>query len=449
MLTILFAWIFKRPIAWVAMFFIALAILCNIVVMSVSEGMRTSFIEQARTGCPDFTMNHYQSVYTNSKTSRYDQDFYDDAIQLLRTELKEENEKLDVHALRQLESIALAYVPGEKISKKEPVQVRGVDQKSFINMFQNKTDLVGTEKIFNTNSNPIPVIVGLDVYYSLGVKNNDILDLAIVTPFRLGDLLKKEEIKTVSVKVVQVADFSSFWNKSIFMSLDSMQKVMNRSGDASMLSSVFLKISNDNGMSFDTRNLLESAEERKQLINIKLNKLGSRDYGYFHVKSWFEEQRWLTQNMLEISMVQLIILIVLLLASCATYLMIHLLMKEKVRTIGLLMALGTSTFRIFLLVLSYGFILSLFGSLIGCLAGYFFMENIESISVFVIGTKELFSVYGMDGLPVEEYLYIGNTKILINLLVSVLITLMCTFSAIFPAIIASRIQPAQVLKSVD
>lgn len=113
---------------------------------------------------------------------------------------------------------------------------------------------------------------------------------------------------------------------------------------------------------------------------------------------------------------------------------------ERTREIGMMVALGTSRLRIFLLILTETIWITIAGAPAGILAGWLVIGyfNRHGLNVSGMG-KEMMSSFGFGTMIYPEF---PSEK-----LPGILIIVICTavFSSLFPAIKALRLQPAEAL----
>lgn len=137
-----------------------------------------------------------------------------------------------------------------------------------------------------------------------------------------------------------------------------------------------------------------------------------------------------------------IFIIIILLALCFgiinTMLMVVL---ERVREIGMLMAVGMSKVRIFFMIMLETIYLSLTGGLIGIIAAYFICKHLGKVGLDLYFWKEAYSSIGYSSFiyPVIDFEMIVFTTLMV-ILTGVL-------SALYPAYKALKLNPAEATRA--
>lgn len=133
-----------------------------------------------------------------------------------------------------------------------------------------------------------------------------------------------------------------------------------------------------------------------------------------------------------------VFIIIILLALCFsiinTMLMVVL---ERVREIGMLMAIGMSRIRVFLMIMLETIYLSLTGGIIGIIVGYFICRHLEQAGLNLYFWKEAFGSIGYSSIiyPVIDF------RMLIITTLMVILTGM--LSSLYPAYKALKLKPAE------
>jgi ABC-type lipoprotein release transport system permease subunit len=266
-----------------------------------------------------------------------------------------------------------------------------------------------------------------------GISEGDLLELITLAPAPATHLVIHPRTKRLEARVAIVTYFHSFYDRnSVFMSLKDLQLFMNRSGEFAEITRISLKC----------RDMLQIKPLARRLSR-KFSSLRDES-GFFGLRIPFQDDSWIQQAYSEMTLVRLIVAFVIFLAACALFLMIHLLMKGKIKTLGLLMAMGVSPFRLFSMVMSYGFLLSVVGAGLGWICGRIFMAYIDPLHEWLVvglmGMENgLFGIYGFESFPSAYSHSLG-------LFVSFCSVVLCVFSALLPAWSVSRLRAAEVLK---
>ena len=162
----------------------------------------------------------------------------------------------------------------------------------------------------------------------------------------------------------------------------------------------------------------------------------------FEIQDWLEvspEAGYLVSVMDQYSF---IFIIIVLLALCFgiinTMLMVVL---ERIKELGMLMAVGMSKLRIFFMIMLETVYLSLTGGLIGIISGYIICKHFEKNGLNLYFWKEVYSSVGYSSLI--------HPVINLNMIVytTFLVILTGVFSALYPAYKALRLNPAQATRA--
>jgi len=130
----------------------------------------------------------------------------------------------------------------------------------------------------------------------------------------------------------------------------------------------------------------------------------------------------------------LIVLLALCFSIINTMLMVVL---ERVREIGMLMAVGMSRVRVFLMIMLETIYLSLTGGIIGIIAGYFICRHLEQAGLNLYFWKEAFGSIGYSSIiyPVIDFHMLIITTLMV-ILTGIL-------SSLYPAYKALKLNPAE------
>ena len=147
-----------------------------------------------------------------------------------------------------------------------------------------------------------------------------------------------------------------------------------------------------------------------------------------------QQQRTLTVIMFSIMSVVSVVLIFVIL-----YMIVH----QKTRDVGVLKAIGASNSGVAWIFLSYGAVIGLMGSILGCIGGYYFVRYINEIQDFTDRAFG-FSVWSRE---VFMFAKIPNEVKLVPMLLIVAATITAGIvGALVPAIRAGRMQPVEALR---
>ncbi|MDD4491803.1 MAG: FtsX-like permease family protein, partial [Bacteroidales bacterium] len=137
-----------------------------------------------------------------------------------------------------------------------------------------------------------------------------------------------------------------------------------------------------------------------------------------------------------------IFMVVILLALCFgiinTMLMV---IMERVRELGMLMAIGMNKLKVFMMIMLETVFLSLTGGVLGIVGGYFVTRYFEHAGINLYFWKEAFASMGYSAMvyPVIE----PGTMIIVTIMVIVT----GIFSSLYPAYKALKLNPSQAIRS--
>jgi len=200
----------------------------------------------------------------------------------------------------------------------------------------------------------------------------------------------------------------------------------------------------------DLRKLMNLPENSSHEIAILVNKNENvpivqnnirKDFSQLEVMSWIElspEMSYLNEAMdLFMYIFIIIILFALLFGIINTMLMVVL---ERVKEIGMLMAIGMNKVRIFMMVVIETVLLSLTGGVFGIILGTLVSKHFETHKIDLSVWGEVYSDLGYD-----PFVYTSlEISLLIN--VTVLVILTGILASLYPAYKALRNDPADALR---
>ncbi len=181
-------------------------------------------------------------------------------------------------------------------------------------------------------------------------------------------------------------------------------------------------------------------DENKHSVLVQQNL--QAEFPKLEVQNWMEispEAGYLVSSM---DQYMFIFMLVILLALCFgiinTMLMVVL---ERVRELGMLMAVGMSKFRIFFMIMLETIYLSLTGGFIGIGIGYFVCKHLEKDGLDLYFWKEAYASMGYSSLIYPSI----DLKMLVSTAFMVIVT--GVFSAIYPAYKALKLNPVQATRT--
>ncbi|MEX0995315.1 MAG: FtsX-like permease family protein [Balneolaceae bacterium] len=179
-------------------------------------------------------------------------------------------------------------------------------------------------------------------------------------------------------------------------------------------------------------------EEQSDAVTEELN----RHFDGIHAQTWYElspELRYLTDfgNSMTIY-VMIVIMLALAFGILNTMLMV---IFERMRELGMLLAIGMNKLRVFTMVMLESVILTLTGAAVGMLLAYvsvdYFADN--GLDLSAVGGESL-AEFGYDPLI---YPFVTTYDFIV---VTILVVVTAVLAAVYPAIKALRVNPAEVVK---
>jgi len=315
-------------------------------------------------------------------------------------------------------------------------EVKGVSNRIVVQSMVASAETASGVKILGVNPETEPTVTNInekiiDGAYFEGIKRN---------PVVIGKkLAEKLNVKLRSKIVITIQDTENniisgaFRVAGIFSTNNNMYDEANvfvRSSDLISLSGFPEKAGHEIAISLtDNEHLLEVQEKVKAIAP------------YLEVMNWKElspEVSDLTETMnMYMYVFILIILLALLFGIINTMLMV---VMERTKEIGMLMAVGMQKFRIFLMIVVESVMLSLVGGIVGIILGTAASKINEKYPVDLSMWSE-----GYEQLGYDAFVYTTlQPEFLINVTILVIIT--GIIAALYPAYKALRNDPADALR---
>ena len=115
---------------------------------------------------------------------------------------------------------------------------------------------------------------------------------------------------------------------------------------------------------------------------------------------------------------------------------------ERIKELGMLMAVGMNKIRVFLMVVLETFFISLVGAPIGMILGYFTLKYLNRVGIDLSNWSSAMEEFGMSSIVRP----IADSETFITIAIAVIIT--AVLAAIYPALKAIRLQPVEALRKI-
>ncbi|MBI3097904.1 MAG: ABC transporter permease [Planctomycetes bacterium] len=169
-----------------------------------------------------------------------------------------------------------------------------------------------------------------------------------------------------------------------------------------------------------------------------------RKYGFFEVRTWEDEKRFLVNAVYqEQGLVVLLLFFISLVAGFMIGALLSMMAREKTRDIGILRSLGASRTGIVGLYVGQGVILGLLGAALGLLFGYLLVENLNPIADLIDQWTGWHpfpkSIYFLSEIPTQH-----RPSVMLRIALAGFGT--AVFFSIPAALRASRLDPVEALR---
>lgn len=260
-------------------------------------------------------------------------------------------------------------------------------------------------------------------------------------PVLIGEkLAKKLQLKIGTRIIVQMVDIEGNMSAKGYRT-GGLYKTNNTSFDESTLfvrySDLQEQLGMKPGMAHEIAVILEDGD---QAIDIKpvIQKIA----GDYNVQTWKElspEMSLLTSSM---DQYMYIFILIILLALCFGIINTMLMaVLERVKEIGMLMAIGMNKRRIFLMIILETILLTLTGGIFGMLLGAGITKIFETRPIHLSMFAEGLESYGF---AATVYTSLEGQSLLV---ISVLVIITAILSALYPALKALKLNPAEATRS--
>jgi lipoprotein-releasing system ATP-binding protein len=281
-----------------------------------------------------------------------------------------------------------------------------------------------------------PLLMGYELMRQLGLKRGDPVSLMTGTRDKDGKL------QAVSRKFIVVGAFKSGWQEiDVRLVYARRSDLLPDKDDPS--DKGFLDVTNDVSEICVALDDPQHADKTKKHLEKTLNDVPFMKK--FIIERWEDRRRTLLAAIrLERNIMAIILSLIVILAVATIMIILILMVSQKVKDIGILKAMGAADNGIMGIFVSNGFFISLFGSIIGTVAGISFALNINWVADLIYENTgfRVFprDVYYLDQIPCE----ISYPNIAVIVVVTLVLSLL---ACLIPALKAARMDVVEALNS--
>lgn len=293
------------------------------------------------------------------------------------------------------------------------VKITGVDPENEIKVAKLHTKIIEGKYLDDKGRNPIVIGETLARKLKIGLKNKVIITVQDVNNNITGGAFR--------VVGIYRTDNLMFDEANVYVRFSDISALTGLDGKEAHEIAILL---NDN----------KNTETAKKAVSACIPAL--------EVKDWLQispEAGYLVSAM---NQYMYIFIVVILLALCFgivnTMLMVIL---ERVRELGMLMAIGMNRVKVFMMIMLETVFLSLTGGVLGIVIGYFATKHFEHVGIDLFFWKDAFASVGYPSMvyPVIE---IGTI-----IIVTIMVIITGIVSSLYPAYKALKLNPSQAIRS--
>lgn len=266
------------------------------------------------------------------------------------------------------------------------------------------------------------VILGSRMAYNAGISVGDFV--TVYSPAMIDKLNDNEVPMPVRLKVVGLLNtgFSQADSNTGLVSLRRMRELYNF--DSNGAQNISLKLKDG----FDCKKFAK-----------KLN--GELDTEGLRAKSWADNnEAFLRVIYMEKTMMSLIIMLVILVASFSICISLYTSVVRKTREIGLMAAMGARSYQTVLCYCAQGLFIGILGSALGLALTFGILHFRQQIVDFTLGNETISEFYFLTRLPVAY-------KMSDIVSTSAFAVVLCTLAGVIPACVAARLKASKAMRN--
>lgn len=266
------------------------------------------------------------------------------------------------------------------------------------------------------------IIIGNQLAYDLALNLGG--TISVYSPTMIDKLNSEEVPMPVRLKVIGYLNsgFSTMDKNIAVVSLRRMRQLYDIEDDSSQ--NLLLKINDD----LDSKSIANYIEN-------KYGKVGIRAYSWEQANGEF-----LNVIHMEKTMMSVIIMLVILVASFSICISLYTSVLRKTREIGLISAMGASPLEIISCYVFQGLLIGIFGAIVGLIFTYTLLGFRDEILELVLGKEGLMNFYYLSELPVKYDTLDAITT-------CAFAVVLCTLAGFIPALLASRLKASEAMRN--
>jgi lipoprotein-releasing system permease protein len=322
------------------------------------------------------------------------------------------------------------FVSGEAlISKKnlnQGVMVSGVDpaKEILVNQIFNRI-ILGSDTLSEENHE---MIIGKDLARILNLSIGDSVNL-LIPKLNFSPIGNYPIIKKFTISGIFDAGIYEYDSKLVLVDIKHAQKLFFKNSK-NIYSGIKIQITNP---------------DETIIIENKLKKILTRIQINSYITNWTNRNKnFFAAIQMEKRVMSIILTLIIAVAAFNLIASLTMSVQDRKKDISIMRSIGFSKTQIIRIFLFQGFIIGIIGSALGLLLGVMIASNIDTIVPFIEGlfNTEFLSkdIYYIDKLPSIILL----ADILFVVMVSIILSVIAT---IYPSYIASKYNPAEVLKN--
>ena len=323
-----------------------------------------------------------------------------------------------------------SFISGEGLTtnnnNNHGIQIRGVDPEKEGQVNHLFEKIVIGSKILNNDS--YEMIIGIDLARIMGVTVGDSINL-LIPKLNFGPVGSYPVIKKFIISGIFDAGIYEFDSSLALISQKNARKIFYKNTNT-LYSGIQIQLKNSD------ETLPTESQVKQILYDLNINAF---------VNNWTNKNKnFFSAIQMEKRVMAIILTLIIAVAAFNLIASLTMSVYDRKKDIAILQTIGFSKLHIVRIFVMQGFIIGLIGSFIGLLLGALIASNINTIVPFI---ERVFNIQFLS----KDIYYINELPSMIMIsdinfvvFVSIILALMAT---IYPSYVASKINPAEVLKN--